>query len=234
LEYYVLGADGNKYGPADVPTLNKWAQEGRVLPTTLLEDFQTGQKVQASAVMGMQFPGSGGIVGLPDAPQMPGIQGIPIQQPTTADPDAPLYQGYGTRHEPTLAELDPTASTFVDPDDNLLPSELQGGFNIGAFVLTWIWGLNHKQPVTLIGLALNLLVLIPGVGCFASIFQLAFMILCGLKGNQWAWESDRFRTPEECLAVQKVWQWWGMGVVFFSCLVVAPIMAALDLMSWFS
>ncbi|MBV6458881.1 MAG: hypothetical protein HONBIEJF_02020 [Fimbriimonadaceae bacterium] len=233
MEYYVLGADGNKYGPADVPTLNTWAQEGRVLPTTLLEDFQTGQKLQASAVVGMQFPGSGAIVGMPDAPQMPGIIGTPIQAPKTADPDAPLYQGYGTKREPTLAELDPTASTFDDPDDNLLPFALQGGFNIGAFVLTWIWGLNHKQPVTLIALVLGLVVLIPAIGCIASIAQLGFMIYCGTKGNQWAWESGRFSTPEECLAVQKVWMYWGMGIFFFSCLVIAPIFAVMDLFQLF-
>ena len=33
-EWYVKTDDGNVYGPADLPTLQKWAREGRVEPTS--------------------------------------------------------------------------------------------------------------------------------------------------------------------------------------------------------
>ena len=33
LQPLVVGADGKRYGPADVPTLLRWVQEGRLLST---------------------------------------------------------------------------------------------------------------------------------------------------------------------------------------------------------
>jgi hypothetical protein len=56
MNYFVIAADGQKYGPADVPTLNNWAQEGRVLPTSMLEDASTGARVPATSVAGIVFP----------------------------------------------------------------------------------------------------------------------------------------------------------------------------------
>ena len=56
MNYFVIAADGQKYGPADVPTLNHWAQEGRVLASSMLEDAATGQQYIATSVPGLQFP----------------------------------------------------------------------------------------------------------------------------------------------------------------------------------
>lgn len=55
MTYYVVAPDGQKYGPGDVVTLNQWAQQGRVLPTTVLEDASTGARFAASQVPGMIF-----------------------------------------------------------------------------------------------------------------------------------------------------------------------------------
>ena len=55
MTYYVVAPDGQKYGPGDVVTLNQWAQQGRVLPTTVLEDASTGARFAASQVPGMTF-----------------------------------------------------------------------------------------------------------------------------------------------------------------------------------
>lgn len=60
MNYYVIAADGQKYGPADVSTLNQWAQEGRLQPHTMLEDVVTNARVQASMVPGIMFPPPGG------------------------------------------------------------------------------------------------------------------------------------------------------------------------------
>ena len=73
MNYFVIAADGQKYGPADVPTLNNWAQEGRVLPTSMLEDAATGQQVPATSVIGINFP--------PAAPSAPNYGSAPYQQP---------------------------------------------------------------------------------------------------------------------------------------------------------
>jgi len=56
MNYFVIAADGQKYGPADIPTLNQWAQEGRVLTTSMLEDATTGERVAATSVPGIMFP----------------------------------------------------------------------------------------------------------------------------------------------------------------------------------
>lgn len=53
-------------------------------------------------------------------------------------------------------------------------------FNWGAFWGTWIWGLVNRVPVTLFAIPL---VFTLGI--------LPFMIICGLKGNEWAYEHKK-------------------------------------------
>jgi hypothetical protein len=54
--YSVIATDGNKYGPADVATLNQWIGEGRLMPNQMLEEETSGARVAASAVSGLNFP----------------------------------------------------------------------------------------------------------------------------------------------------------------------------------
>jgi hypothetical protein len=51
--YYVVLPDGQKFGPADLRTLNQWATEGRILATSVIEDAQTGQRLHASSMPGL-------------------------------------------------------------------------------------------------------------------------------------------------------------------------------------
>lgn len=53
MQYYVIGPDGNRYGPGDIQMLRQWAAENRVTPETMLEDFSTGQRYPAAAVPGL-------------------------------------------------------------------------------------------------------------------------------------------------------------------------------------
>jgi len=53
MQYYVIGPDGNKYGPADVPTLKQWVAENRLQPDSMLEDFNSGQRMPAASVAGL-------------------------------------------------------------------------------------------------------------------------------------------------------------------------------------
>ncbi len=56
MNYFVVDqTSGQKYGPADLATLNQWVVEGRVTPTTMLEDAATGQQVLASSVPGLSL-----------------------------------------------------------------------------------------------------------------------------------------------------------------------------------
>lgn len=90
MRYFVIGDDGQKYGPADIPTLQGWIREGRLLPTQQLEDEASGTRTVARAVNGLEFP--------PDftAPGNPNVapQGSPYQQGT------PYQQGYPRAGQP--------------------------------------------------------------------------------------------------------------------------------------
>ena len=56
MRYFVIGDDGQKYGPADVPTLQAWVNEGRLLPTQQVEAEDSGIRSAARAVNGLVFP----------------------------------------------------------------------------------------------------------------------------------------------------------------------------------
>ncbi len=55
MGYYVLGDQGQKYGPADIPTLNQWIAEGRIVPHTMLQDEASGGMIAASTIPGLLF-----------------------------------------------------------------------------------------------------------------------------------------------------------------------------------
>jgi hypothetical protein len=83
--YYVLGDGGAKFGPADVTTLKQWVIEGRVLPTTMLEDAVTGTVTAASAINDL-YPGGQGAPGPMDMPPStstppPGMAPGPVAEP---------------------------------------------------------------------------------------------------------------------------------------------------------
>lgn len=80
MEYYVIGPDGSKYGPADVATLKQWVSENRVTPHTELEEFATGQKVGAHQIEGLfqtpieapPLPGGTSYATMYENPPLPG------------------------------------------------------------------------------------------------------------------------------------------------------------------
>jgi hypothetical protein len=232
MEYYVVMPDGSKYGPATLDTLNEWAQQGRILPTTTIERVSDGVQGPASMVPGLILPSSGG----PAAP----APGNPAP-PSFGQPASPQAPGYGEA-DPGLYSGYPRQQQY---SYDQVPYELQGKFNWGAFLLTWIWGLNHKAYITLIRLGLGAIqffigfltrpdtsALTPGTNPMASqgfnplgiLFTLAGLglaVFYGIKGYEWAWQSGRFATPEECRRCQTIWGWWGLGFILFTCVCCA-------------
>ncbi len=212
MKYWVIWSDGQKFGPADVDTLNQWIAEGRVDANTELEDADTGTRLSASSLAGLVFPAKA----TPQAAQ-PGPASVetPTQAATPYGTAGPIGQAPITESPYPRASYNPM----------IVPAELTGKFNFGAFALTWIWGLNHKAYITLVALGLGLLSMVPTVGCLASVASLALSIWFGLKGNEWAWQSGRFATPEECISCQRVWMWWGIAV--FALSIVVGLLAAM-------
>jgi len=80
--YFVVHPGGQRYGPADLATLNQWAGEGRLIPDTTLVDEATGAQMFARDVPGLFFPVNLGAPGGfdPNAPTvMPGpTAGTPL------------------------------------------------------------------------------------------------------------------------------------------------------------
>ena len=56
MNYFVISNDGQKYGPGDLNMLNQWAQEGRLVPTSMVEDAVTGLQMPVTQVPGIMFP----------------------------------------------------------------------------------------------------------------------------------------------------------------------------------
>ena len=79
-----------------------------------------------------------------------------------------------------------------------IPDELQG-WNWGAFLLTWVWGIGNK-----VWLSLLALIPLPLVG-------LAMAILLGIKGNEWAWQNKRWDSIEHFRKTQRIWMFWGIA-----------------------
>ena len=79
-----------------------------------------------------------------------------------------------------------------------VPTELQG-WNWGAFLLTWVWGIGNR-----VWLALLALVPIPLVG-------IAMSILLGVKGNEWAWQYKKWDSIEQFRQTQRIWLYWGIA-----------------------
>lgn len=55
MNHYVVAPDGQKYGPADMATLNAWITDGRLHPQSFLEEEGTGRRLPASSLPGLRF-----------------------------------------------------------------------------------------------------------------------------------------------------------------------------------
>lgn len=52
----MTGPDGNKYGPVELAVLNQWAQEGRLIGSTIIEFEGSARRVYANELEGLYLP----------------------------------------------------------------------------------------------------------------------------------------------------------------------------------
>ena len=83
------------------------------------------------------------------------------------------------------------------------PAEVRG-WNWGAFLLSWVWGIGN-------GVWIALLALIPGVGGI-------MMFVLGAKGNEWAWKAKRWSSVEEFRRTQR--KWAIAGLIFYGVVIL--------------
>jgi len=82
-----------------------------------------------------------------------------------------------------------------------MPVNLKG-FNWGAFLLTFIWGIPHKAWITLWAIPLIWFQLPFGLNW---VLLFALQIYCGIKGNDWAYAVDYKKTEYEFKMKQIKW-----------------------------
>jgi hypothetical protein len=92
----------------------------------------------------------------------------------------------------------------------VLPDELKG-WNWGAFLLTWIWGISNE-------VWLALLALIP-----LPMMRLVMAIILGIKGNEWAWRSKKWDSIEHFRRTQRIWLIWGIVALFLPFILITGI-----------
>ncbi|NQV46722.1 MAG: hypothetical protein HQ504_02970 [Rhodospirillaceae bacterium] len=96
-----------------------------------------------------------------------------------------------------------------------LPEELRG-WNWGAFLLNWVWGLGNRTYI-------SFLVFIP-------VANIIMPFVLGAKGNEWAWHNDNWHDVEHFRRVQRNWAWVGVGsyiaIISFVSIILFSIFAA--------
>lgn len=88
--------NGQRFGPADLMTLQQWVSEGRVLPNSMLEEELGGNRMAASTVSGLQFPANAPYANQHIPPNMSGV-GTPGP---FSDPSPPQPSSYAPYHRP--------------------------------------------------------------------------------------------------------------------------------------
>lgn len=142
--YYVLWPDGQKFGPADIQTLQRWAVENRIGPATLLEDAASGRHLRAADVSYLQP-----------------VLNLPINAPQPQGGFIPANASSGTT-ETTLAWILGAAGLLgafccIGP----LPA-------VAGAILAVI-GINKRQPNAAAALVFNILVLVLAVALFGLV-----------------------------------------------------------------
>lgn len=75
------------------------------------------------------------------------------------------------------------------------PKEVRG-WNWGAFMFNWIWGIGNKTYLPL----LNLIPLV----------NIVWIFVTGFKGNEWAWQKSDYEDVETFKKVQESWNRAGL------------------------
>ncbi|MGD8926393.1 MAG: cytochrome c oxidase assembly factor Coa1 family protein [Thioalkalispiraceae bacterium] len=78
-----------------------------------------------------------------------------------------------------------------------VPNEICG-WNWGAFLLNWIWGLGNSTYIALL--------------MFVPLVNLIMPFVLGAKGNAWAWQNRKWTSIEAFKREQRTWSWVAIGL----------------------
>jgi hypothetical protein len=93
-----------------------------------------------------------------------------------------------------------------------VPAEVRG-WNWGAFLLGWIWGIKNRTWVAL--------------WTFVPIVGIPVMFILGAHGSEWAWRNRQWQSVEQFKRTQRRWSWYGLivAVIGFGLLIARPFVA---------
>lgn len=90
------------------------------------------------------------------------------------------------------------------------PYDVTKLFNWGAFLGTWIWGLMNKSYIPLLMLIL-----------FFTPFNFIFALICGFKGNEWAFKNGKYKDVKKFNKKQeKQTLFWSVFTTIFVPIIV--------------
>jgi membrane protein CcdC involved in cytochrome C biogenesis len=98
-----------------------------------------------------------------------------------------------------------TENTSGQGKDAVIPEEIKG-WNWGAFLMSWIWGIGNKVWIALLAFLLGIIM----------------SIILGIKGNEWAWRNKTWNSVEHFKKTQRTW-----AVVGIILLVISIVMSVL-------
>ncbi|MCY9807251.1 ribonuclease G [Lentilactobacillus senioris] len=90
------------------------------------------------------------------------------------------------------------------------PQEIKG-WNWGAFMFNWVWGIGNKTYLPL----LNLIPLV----------NIVWIFVTGFKGNEWAWQKGDYKDVKTFKQVQATWN--RAGLVQFAIYIIFIILYVL-------
>ena len=86
-----------------------------------------------------------------------------------------------------------------------IPEEIRG-WNWGAFLLNWIWGIGNNVWIALLALIPYVNIIMPFV--------------LGVKGNEWSWRNRKWDSIEHFKRVQRTWAKVGIYIIVVSLILV--------------
>jgi hypothetical protein len=105
------------------------------------------------------------------------------------------------------------ANTSGKGKDAAIPEEIRG-WNWGAFLLNWIWGIGNKVWISLL--------------CFVPFVNLIWPFVLGAKGNEWAWQSKAWNSIEHFKKTQRKWTWVGICLLCVSLVIGVALAIAIS------
>lgn len=163
VRYFVIAADGQKYGPADVATLNDWITQGRLLPTTQLQSEADNELVAASGVPALKFQTRP--VAAASAP--PQVGPANISPPAPAPAPAPMSSNPYDTPRPGLTGQQPAPFSSNYPRG--MSSQPKPASMSGPVLAGWLTTL--AAPVAIYFISYGLILIIWGFRAGFALYQ---------------------------------------------------------------